>query len=366
MELIVKQENLTKALNIISKIASERTSLPILSNILFRTNGSRLLIAATDLEIAISQNIGAKIEKPGEIAIPPKLVSEFISNLPKENISLKVDGEHLLIESGNYKSKINGVSANDFPELPTVDRENSKKISIPVDLFRNAISQTEFTASTDLARPILTGIYFHTFDNNLYFAATDGYRLSEKKIFEYSNDEISAIVPTTAVREVIRSISDSTESIDIYIDEDQIEFLVDDIVIVSRLIDGKFVDYRKLIPSDTETKINITKAEFSRIVKIGALFARTSGGSVTLKVDSENSKLSINSIASEFGESNSEADAEIIGDGEVTLNPTYLLKGISSISGSDIQFGFSGKLAPTVMRSPSDEDYIHIIMPLKS
>lgn len=365
MELIVKQENLSKALNIISKIASERTSLPILSNVLLRTNGSRLLIAATDLEIAISQNIGAKIEKVGEIAIPPKLVSEFISNLPRENVFLKVEGEHLLIESGNYKSKINGVMSSDFPELPTVDRENSKKISIPVEVFRTAISQTEFTASTDLARPILTGIYWHTFENNLYFAATDGYRLSEKRIFEYDG-EVSAIVPTSAVREVMRAISDSTETIEVYIDEDQIEFSVDDIVIVSRLIDGKFVDYRKLIPSDTETKIDISKADFSRIVKIAALFARDSGGSVTLRADGENSKLSIHSIASEFGESNSEADAEIFGDGEVTLNPTYLLKGISSVSGSDIQFGFSGKLAPTVMKSPADKDYIHIIMPLKS
>lgn len=365
MELTVKQEYLAKAFNIIGKIASNRTSLPILSNILLRTNGSRLLIAATDLEIAISQNIGAKIERVGEIAIPAKLVSEFIANLPRENVFLKVDGEHLLIESGNYKSKINGVSPEDFPELPTVDRDNAKKISIPVDLFRTAVSQTEFTASTDLARPILTGIHLHTFEGNLYFAATDGYRLSEKRVFEYDG-EVSALVMTSALREVIRAISDSTESVEIYIDDDQIEFIVDDIVVVSRLIDGKFVDYRKLIPSETETKIDISKADFLRIVKIAALFARDSGGSVTLRADGENSKLSIHSIASEFGENTSEADAEIFGDGEVTLNPTYLLKGISAISGSDVKFGFSGKLAPTVMKSASDDTYIHIIMPLKS
>ena len=365
MELTVKQENLSKALNIISKIASERTSLPILSNVLLRTNGSRLLIAATDLEIAISQNIGAKIEKVGEIAIPAKLVSEFISSLPKENISLKVEGEHLLVESGNYKSKINGVITDDFPELPVVDRAVAKKIVLPVETFRTAVSQTAFTASTDTSRPILTGVYWHTFEGMLYLAATDGYRLSEKRVCEF-NEEISAIITTTSLQEVLRAISDSTEEIEIYIDEDQAEFHVDDIVIVSRLIDGKFVDYRRLIPADTETKIDISKADFSRIVKIASLFARDSGGSITLRADDETSKISIHSIASEFGENTSQADAEIFGSGEVTLNSNYLLKGLSALSGSDVQFGFSGKLAPTILRDSADSDYVHIIMPLKS
>lgn len=365
MELTVKQEHLAKAFNIIGKIASDKTSLPILSNVLLRTNGSRLLIAATDLEIAVSQNIGAKIEKVGEIAIPARLVTEFLSSLPRENVSLKVDGEHLLIKCGNYKSRINGVMSNDFPDLPLVEKAGAKKISLPTELFKSAVSQTEFTASTDTSRPALTGIYWHTFEDFLYLAATDGYRLSERKVME-CDEEISAIVPTGALREVLRSINDSTEEIEIYIDEHQFEFHVDDVVIVSRLIDGNFVDYRRLIPKDTENKVKIAKDEFSRVVKIAALFARDSGGSVTLKADKESSKLSIHSIASEFGENTSEAEAEISSDGEVTLNPTYILKGISSVQGKEIEFGFSGKLAPTLMRSPSDEDYIHIIMPVKS
>ena len=365
MELTVKQEHLNKAFNIIGKIASNRTSLPILSNVLLRTNGSRLLIAATDLEIAVSQNIGAKIEKVGEITVPAKFISAFIDNLPKGNVRLKVEGEHLLIESGEYKSKINGVSAEDFPELPIVDKTDAKKITLTVNDFKKAVSQTAFTASTDTSRPILTGVFWHTFEGNLYLAATDGYRLSEKRVCEI-DQEISAIVPTSSLSEVMRSITDSTEEIEIMFDDNQVEFHVDDIVVVSRLIDGKFVDYRRLIPSDTETKIDIAKDEFSRIVKISALFASDSGGSVTLQADDENSKLSIHSIASELGENTSQADAEIFGSGEVTLNSNYLIKGLASLSGGDVQFGFSGKLAPTIMRDPSDSTYLHIIMPLKS
>ncbi|MDO4902575.1 MAG: DNA polymerase III subunit beta [bacterium] len=365
MDLTVKQEHFSKAFNNVSKIASSKTSLPILNNVLLRTNGSRLLIAATDLEIAISQNIGAKIESVGEIAVPARLVSEFISNLPKENVHIKVVGEDVFIESGNYKSKIKGIFTEDFPELPSVEEKSAQKITLKVDDFRTAVSQTIFTASTDTSRPTLTGVFWHTFEGNLYLAATDGYRLSEKRVCPI-NEEISAIISASSLNEVMRAISDNTEEIEILFDENQVEFHIDDMMIVARLIDGKFVDYRRLIPSDTETKVDILKADFMRVVKIASLFARESGESVTLRADGDNSKLSIHSIASEFGENTSEADAEIFGDGEVTLNPNFLIKGISAISSQDLQFGFSGKLAPTVLKNPADDSYIHIIMPLKS
>lgn len=364
MELTVKQENLAKALNIIGKVASNRTSLPILNNILLQTNGSRLLIAATNLEIAISQNIGAKVEKVGAITVPAKLMSEFVSNLPKENVLLKVDGEHLIIESGNYKSKINGVAADDFPELPVVEKA-SCQFSIPVEEFKTAVAQTVVTASADTSRPILTGVFWHTFENNLYMAATDGYRLSEKKLFEL-NEELNAIVPTASLQEVVRSIYDGVEEIEVLVDETQIEFRVGDIIIVSRLIDGKFVEYRKLIPASTETNSTLEKADFVRTVKVAALFARETGGSVTLRADEVNSKLSIHSIASELGENTSEADAKISGSGEVTLNSRYLTEALNVVNSSEVQFGFSGKLAPTIIKGTKDEDYIHIIMPLKS
>lgn len=366
MELVVKQENLAKAFNNVSKVASARTSLPILNNVLLKTNGSRLLIAATNLEIAVSQNIGAKVESPGSITVPARLVGEFISSLPKGNISLKVEGEHLLIESGGYKSKINGVAPDDFPELPTVDEESSLKISLKTEDFKSAVSQTVITTSSDMARPVLTGVCWNYSDGGLFLASTDGYRLSEKKICDFS-DELSVIIPASSLQEVLRSINDSVEEIDVLFDDSQVEFRVGDVMIVSRLIDGSYIDYRKLIPSSTETSIKIEKSELLRIVKIASLFARDSGGSITLKADAENGKLSIHSIASEFGENTSEAAAEISGvGGEVTLNSRYLTEALNVINSSDVEFCFSGKLAPTVLRSAKNKDYTHIIMPLKS
>lgn len=365
MELTVKQENLSKALNIVGKVASSKTSLPILNNILLSTNGTRLLVAATNLEIAVSQNIGAKISTPGAITVPARLFSEFISSLPKGNVTLIVDGDHLKIESGNYNSVINGVSAEDFPELPTVEEKDAIRYMIKTDEFKEAVSQTIITSSNDTSRPILTGVYWHSLEGQLILAATDGYRLSERKLIE-TDSEVAAIIPTSSLQEVLRSISESVNEIEVLFDEVQAKFKVGDIEIVSRVIDGNFIDYRQLIPKSTETKIELEKAEFLRIVKIASLFARESGGSITLVASEDSGKLSIHSIASELGENTSEAEAQISGGGEVTLNSRYLIEALNAVDGDKVEFGFSGKLAPTVIKSVKNDNYIHIIMPLKS
>lgn len=364
MELIVKQEHLSKALNIIGKVANTKTSISLLGTILLRTNGNQLLIAANNLELAVSQNISAKIKLTGSIAIPSKLITEFIASLPKGDVLLKVENNHLYIESGNYKSKINGESAEEFPDLPTIEEETNR-ISFSTDEFKNIVSQTVFTCSNDTARPVLTGVYWHDYEEYLYLASTDGYRLSERKVKKIEKP-LSAIIPSSALQEVLRSVYESVDEIETIFDDHKVEFKVGDIIIVSRLIDGKFVDYRRLIPSSTETVVEIKKNDFMRIVKIASLFARDSGGSVTIEVNEDESKISIHSIASEFGENTSEASVTVTGGGKITLNSRYITECLNNINGDDIIFGFSGRLAPTVFKPLKDKNYIHIIMPLKS
>ena len=319
MELIVKQEHLSKALNIIGKVANTKTSISLLGTILLRTNGNQLLIAANNLELAVSQNISAKIKLTGSIAIPSKIITE---------------------------------SAEEFPDLPTIEEETNR-ISFSTDEFKNIVSQTVFTCSNDTARPVLTGVYWHDYEEYLYLASTDGYRLSERKVKKIEKP-LSAIIPSSALQEVLRSVSESVDEIETIFDDHKVEFKVGDIIIVSRLIDGKFVDYRRLIPSSM------------RIVKIASLFARDSGGSVTIEVNEDESKISIHSIASEFGENTSEASVTVTGGGKITLNSRYITECLNNINGDDIIFGFSGRLAPTVFKPLKDKNYIHIIMPLKS
>jgi DNA polymerase-3 subunit beta len=366
MELTVTQENLARALNAVGRVASTKTQLPILGNILLRTDKNRLLVAATNLEIATTQYIGAKVAKPGAITIPARLVSEFISNLPSGSIELTVKNDNLHIKSNNYSSVINGVIADDFPELPTINESSSIRYSVKTEDFKQAVSQTIITASNDSTRPVLTGVYWHSYEGELILAATDGYRLSERQLVK-TTSEVSAIIPTQTLQEVMRTIVDDSEEIDILFDETQVRFRINEAEIISRLIDGNFPDYRQLIPKKSDITITIDKTEFVRIVKIAGLFARESGGSITLTADDEKKNLSIHSIASQLGENTSEAPATVIGSGKVTLNSRYLTEALSVIEGDEIEFSFSGKIAPCVLKSTSkDTNYYHIIMPLKS
>lgn len=367
MELQVTQENFSRALSNVSRVATNKAQLPILENILLRTDKSRLLVAATNLEVASSNYIGAKVIREGAITVPARLITEFVSNLPKEQISLKVENNHLKITCGHYSSVINGMVADEFPELPLIDEKTSTKYIVTSDDFKKAVSQTIVTSSSDSTRPVLTGIYWHSFKGKLYLAATDGYRLSEKYLTE-TKTELSAIIPASSLQEVLRTINDEVEEIEILFNDTEVYFKLNEIEIMSRLIDGVFPDYRQLIPATSETEIILKKDDFVRITKIASLFARESGGSVTINADNEKSILSIHSIASELGENTSEAEATSISqDGVVTLNSRYLNEALSVIDGPDTTFRFSGKLSPCVLTDGSkDATYKHIIMPLKS
>ena len=367
MELSVMQENLSRALGAASRVASTKTQLPILGNILLRTDGHRLMVAATNLEIATTQHIGAKIAGNGAITIPARLITEFVSNLPKTTVKLKVDDNKLHIKADGYKSTINGTLADDFPELPTINEKTAVSFVINTADLKQAIGQTILTASSDTTRPVLTGVYWHSHEGFLYLAATDGYRLSERKLVATKSD-VAAIIPTTTLQEVLRAINDEINEVEVLFDDSQVRFRMGDAEITSRLIDGNFPDYRQLIPPSSETNITLSRTDFAQITKVAGLFARESGGSVTITADADKSKLSLHSVASELGENTSETAAEITADGQVTLNSRYLTEALGVIDGESVVFRFSGKLSPCVL-SPNQKDggdYQHIIMPLKS
>lgn len=367
MELSVTQENLARALGAASRVASSKTQLPILSNILFRTDGNRLMVAATNLEIATTQHVGAKIVNEGAITVPARLITEFVASLPKTTVTLKVTDNKLQIIADGYNSTINGTVADDFPELPTINDKTAVSYAIDATTLKQAVTQTILTASNDATRPVLTGVYWHSHDGALYLAATDGYRLSEKRLVD-TKSEVAAIIPTSTLQEVLRVVADDSEEVEILFDESQVRFRLNDTEITSRLIDGNFPDYRQLIPATSESVITITRSDFAQITKVAGLFARESGGSVTLTADAEKDKLSLHSVASELGENTSESTAEVTADGQVTLNSRYLAEALGVLDGSKVTFRFSGKLSPCVLSvaDTSQADYQHIIMPLKS
>lgn len=363
MKLIVTQENLARALSTVGRVASSKTSLPILNNILLRTDKNRLLLAATNLEIAITEYIGAKIQSDGAITIPARLISDYVSNLPKGTVSLELEGTKLNINTESYHSTINGVLADEFPELPVIAEPSI--YTIPAQVLKRSIAQTVLTASHDDTRPVLTGVYTHIHEGKLFFAATDGYRLAERQVTNVDG-ELASIIPATAMQDVVRVLPDDCDEVKMLIDGLQVRFLMNDIEITSRLIEGKFPDYRQLIPKQTDISFTVPKDELMRITKIASLFSRESGGSVTIKTDVTAGTVSIHSLASQLGENTSEIITTPSGDGQVTLNSRYLIEALGTIDSNTVSFGFSGKLAPCVLKSEGDDTYQHIIMPLKS
>lgn len=367
MEVTVTQENLSFALSNTSRVASSKAGLPILSNILLRTDGSRLLVAATNLEVASSHKIGAKVIKPGSLTVPAKLLSDFIQNLPKGQITLSATNNKLHIKADTSASTINGIDDEEFPELPGIDDKKAVSYSIASDDFKQSVAQTIIAASNDSTRPILTGVYWHSFEKNLYLAATDGYRLTERRMVGTTSD-VTAVIPTSTLQEVMRTLRDDMHEVEILFDETQVTFRLAEIEITSRLIDGNFPDYRQLIPAASDSNFIINRTDLMRIIKIASLFARESGGGITLTLDVDTSKLIIHSIASEVGENSSEVTVETKGiSASVSLNSRYIIDALNAVTADKIAFGFSGKLAPCVLtESVKDPAYKHIIMPLKS
>lgn len=367
MEIEVLQDRLAKALNVVSRVAaSTKAGLPILSNVLLRADGKQLTLTATNLELATVEYVNADVKKNGTITVPARLLAEFVSNLPKnEKIILKSKDDKLSVSAGKYKSTINGILADDFPELPKIDEDAAATFKIDIDIFKEAVSEVIIASGNDMTRPALTGVFFNTFEDALYIAATDGYRLADRKFVDHVKSEVRAIVPTSALQEVLRSLSDSVKDVEILIVDTQIRFRLGEIEITSKLIDASYPDYRQLIPKNSDITLELDKAELTRMTKVAALFARESSGSVVCEAK-ESGEFSVYAVASELGENTASMDAGALKDGKVVLNSRYLLDAINATIEDKIMFCFSGKLTPVTIKNAKNTEYTHIIMPLKS
>lgn len=363
MKLQVTRENLNRALNSVARIANSRGTLPILANVLIKTSSNRLSIAATNLDIAITHYIGAKVSEEGSITVPARLMQDFIGTLPEGVINLELKDTKLHVTTDQYNSVVNGILADDFPAMPAIS--GGKDWTINGLAFKKALQQVVFAASNDETRPVLTAVLLQTSDGKLHMAATDSYRLAEKQLGSNKQD-VQLLVPALAMHDLLRLLGDDDDELSITHDDQQALFKIGDIELVTRLIDGKYPDYRKLIPEKFTSQATLKKTDLVNVTKVSSLFARESAGSVTIELSKTKKQISIRSVASQLGENTATAEAKITGDGSITLNSRYLLDALSVMSGDEVTFGFNGKLEPTQLQGSSSSDYKHIIMPLKS
>lgn len=367
MEIEVTQEKLSKALNLVSRIAvGAKATLPILANVLIRVNNGKMSLITTNLDMAIIDFVPVIDAKDGSITVPARLLTEFVQNLPsKEKISLKVDNNKIKISAGKYSSIINGAASEDFPELPEMDDKKSVIYKMPTDEFKSGLEQIVIAASGDTTRPALTGIYFNTYENDLYIAATDGYRLAERKFIDSVESEVKAIVPKASLQEVLRSIPEQEEEVEFLFDDSQVRFRMGETEIISKLIDGPFPDYRRLIPNDNNIKLVLDRDEFVRIVKMAGLFARESNRVICCETDSEKKVLTVSSISNEIGENKSEISTEVKINGNVKVDSRYLLEALNVCEEEQVKFEFGDNgVPPILIMNAKSKNYRHIVMPL--
>lgn len=365
MKIQITQVNLNRALGLLSRVASSRTPLPILSNILLSASKNKLELSATNLEVAITCETKGKIDEEGSVTIPARLLHDFVAQLPKDlTVDLVFEGTKLFIKAGSYSSHIQGVAADDFPALPVI--KDSKAITFNAEVLKSALDKTMLATSSDETRPILGGLYFHSDNGKLFVAATDGYRLAEAEITDQS-DEISAVVPSSALQDVLRIMQDSQEEeITLQFDEGQFGVNTNGVQLVSRLVDGQYPAYRQLIPAVSEVQFQVSRSDFLTAAKLAGLFARESGGSITLKASEIDKAVTISSVASQVGDNSSSLSGEVTGSGDVVVNVKYLTDALNCFDGDSIQFRFSGSISPCVLTSDSQPGYQHVVMPLKS
>lgn len=368
MKTSVTQENLARALGVVGRIAGARTSLPILANILLGATGGQLKLSATNLEVGITQSISAKIDEPGSITIPARLLHDYVTSLPPQNITLATKEHKLSLDAGRYTSTINGTVADEFPSIPDVQGKN--KIILPSNILKQSLQKVIFAASQDDTRPVLTAVMLCMRDQSLYMVATDSYRLSEQKVdISEKNDDLSKnqlLIPARSLNELLRILYDD-QDVELSWDEAQAEVNIDNTTLVTRLIDGTYPKYSDLIPNASDTTITIDREEFLSITKVASLFARESAGGITLSANQNDHTLSVRSVASQVGENTSTAEAEVVGgDGEVTLNSRYLMDALNAIDSKKVTFRFTGKVSPCVIEPVGLKGQLHVVMPLRS
>lgn len=364
MKLQVTQENLHRALSSVAKVANTRGTLPILANVLIKTVDNRVSVAATNLDIAITHYIGSKVSEEGSITVPARLMQDFVASLSSDStITLDLQETKLNITTPHHQSVINGTNADDYPVMPAIT--GGTHWAIPSGLLKASLQQVLVAASNDEARPVLTAVNIHTHNKHLYMAATDSYRLAEKRIMK-TNDEFNLLVPASALQDLLRILGDADQEVQVTHDEQQILFKVGDIELVARLIEGVYPDYRKLIPKEFNHTAVVAQKDLLDITKVSALFARESAGSVSVHLDELEQAISIRAVASQLGENTASTAAVISGEGVITLNSRYILDAIHALDGQNMTIGFNAKLEPCVLTAEKQDDYTHVIMPLKS
>jgi DNA polymerase-3 subunit beta len=390
MKLSCTQKNLSRGLAIVGRAVATRTTLPITNNVLLVTDKSRLKLVATNLEMAISYWIGAKVEEEGAITIPARLLTEFVNSLPADEkdekgqprdsvIRLELKGKTLTVKCTRFEARVSGLDAKDFPPIPVVGEGVNTRVD--VGALRLGIGQVVFAAATEESRPVLTGVDARFEEGLLTLAAADGFRLAVHKLplLTPVKDKSEVIMPARTMAELNRLMSDGDEGVDITLNpnKSQILFRLKDLELVSQLIQGTFPQHSQLIPQSYKTRVLVDVADFLRATKTAAIFARDGSGIVRIVVgaatEGGSGKMTISARSEELGDDSGDIDATVEGpEAKIAFNGKYLTDVLGVLRESRVALETTGPSSPGVLRPEGDpgdatfnkDRYVHVVMPM--
>jgi len=373
MKLSCQQHDLARGIAVVGRAVATRSTLRVLANILLETEGDRLKLTATNLELGLSCWIPAKIHEEGSVTVPARLLTDFVTSLPDVQVEMSLNSrsQSLSLEADRYKADIKGIDAEDFPLLPQV--EGGPRFSLDPQQIREMIGQVGFCAARDDTRPVLAGILV-TADPDagmLTLASADGFRLSVRRgeLDSPLEEAIRVVVPARSLTELQRLAQDDDDRIAVSLTPNinQILFQMKDIDLVSQLLEGSFPDYEKIIPRSSVTRVTANTEALRSAVRMASYFARDSANVIRLAFEPGElgGRIHITAQAAQVG--GNEGDVEATVDGEaiqLAFNATFLMDILGAIATDQVRIELSGQSTGAVFHPADDTPFTHVIMPM--
>lgn len=363
MKIITTKSTLLDSINIVQKAVPSKTTLPILEGILFDAKNGKLKLTATDLEIGIETQSNVDVIEPGKVVLSSRIVGEIVRKLPDADIEIETaEGNLVYIKSENSSFKVVTLPHDEFPELPVVKKENG--ITLSQNVLKDMIRQTIFAVSTDEVRPILTGVLFDIVGDILTIVALDGFRMAVKWNGIINDNNFKAVIPGKTLSEIGKILNENEDPVNIYFSKNHIQVQIEDTIIVSRLLEGEFINYKQIIPSEYKIKIKVSSNNLMESCDRAALFARDSSNNM-IKFEINDDMMAIRSN-SQNGDVYEQIKIQKEGnDIEIAFNAKYFIDVLKVIECEEITIEFTTNVSPSIIRPCDNTGYLYLVLPAR-
>jgi DNA polymerase-3 subunit beta len=373
MKFSCTKEKLVRALSLTTSVANKSVNLPILGNVLIRAEMQKVEVVANNLEMAIIANLSAKVEEEGSFTVPARTLSDFVTLLPDEKIEIELKENELVVACGKSSTKIKGTPSEEFPIVPKL--EEGKGFLVRAEDLKRGLAQVMTAVAKNDIRPELSGV-FCSFNGESYqgliLAATDSYRLAEKKVkLSQGGEQVRIIIPGRAAQEIghILGQNDNMEKetgARILVGDNQVAVNYDSVQLVSRLVDGQYPDYTQIIPKEFKTTAIFNVGQMVKEIKAASLFTTSGVNAVSLDINTSQGTLGVSSTSTQTGEYSSEFGGEITGEeNSILLNHRYVLDGLNNISSDQAVLKVINGDSPCLLVPQNDDSYLYIVMPIR-